>query len=166
MNELPLYENGKKTGKICWRREGLYCRFEAVSELRGEGIRRAYLCGETKDILLGVMEPQGGKLCCRKSFALQQLRSLGTWQRGEIRGGPDAEWKNYCGGLKGEFSQRIGSGALIRQNGDRTYLALPYDAAKPFPLPEVFCLASICSLRGQKYVVYAFSSDGCLLPQE
>ena len=40
----------------------------------------------------------------------------------------------------------------------RRYVALPYDALRPFPLPALFCLARICRIGGRDYVVYAFDS--------
>ena len=48
------------------------------------------------------------------------------------------------------------SGVLTRRTEERRYVALPYDAMRPFPLPALFCLARICRIGGRDYVVYAF----------
>ena len=51
-------------------------------------------------------------------------------------------------------------GALILRPGEgRRYLALPYDSKRPFPLPTLFCLASVRTLNGVRYAVFAFDEE-------
>jgi len=162
MNELPLYaENGRPAGMLRWKQEGLYVEFEALTDQRFDGIGRAYLRGEGGERLLGVMEPCGSGMRCRKRFAEPQLRWIGRWQGGVLRRGGEALWSPYAGEVKGEWAKRLArEGALQRKKGALQLVALPYDRDQPFPLTELFCLAEIREIGGRQYVVYAFSEEG------
>ncbi|MGM9661530.1 MAG: hypothetical protein ACI3WR_00365 [Oscillospiraceae bacterium] len=163
MNELPLLlEGGAPAGKLRWVQEGLYYQIEALADQRREGIYRAYLSCENGERLLGVMEPRGQGMYCRKRFAEQQLRGLGRWQGGLLRrSGGDGGWQPYAGELGGEWGGRVGAeGALTRPEGELRLVALPYDRGAPFPLTELFCLAQLRQIGGRRYVVYAFSPEG------
>ena len=45
-------------------------------------------------------------------------------------------------------------GALICERERETLLAIPCAENKPFPLPELFCLARIAPVRGRRGVIY------------
>lgn len=45
-------------------------------------------------------------------------------------------------------------GALICERERETLLAIPCAENKPFPLPELFCLARIAPVRGRRCVIY------------
>ena len=45
-------------------------------------------------------------------------------------------------------------GALICERERETLLAIPCAENKPFPLPELFCLARIAPVQGRRCVVY------------
>lgn len=167
MEELTLYfEDGRPAGRLRWRREGLYTELEALTERPFAGIGRAYLLGEGGERLLGVMEPWEGAMRCRRRFAEMQLRGLGRWQSGLLRlGGGEGDWTPYAGEVRGEWSRRLArTGALTRREGALQRVALPYGEGEEFPLTELFCLAEIRVLRGQRYVVYAFSGEGRPVP--
>ena len=51
-------------------------------------------------------------------------------------------------------------GVLTRVEGGRRYAAAPYDPARPFPLPSLFCFARIRRIGGQDYAVFAFDAQG------
>ncbi|MGM9618259.1 MAG: hypothetical protein ACI3W8_00250 [Oscillospiraceae bacterium] len=162
MNELPLLlEGGAPVGKLRWAQEGLYYQIEALADQRREGICRAYLSGENGERLLGVMEPRGQGMYCRKRFAEQQLQGLGRWQGGVLRRSGDGAWQPYGGELAGEWGSRIrAEGTLTRLAGSLRLVALPYDQGAPFPLTELFCLAQLRQIGGRRYVIYAFSPEG------
>ena len=48
------------------------------------------------------------------------------------------------------------SRALRRERNGRREYALPYSAAQPWPLPELFCFARPTQIGGRSYLVYAF----------
>lgn len=53
------------------------------------------------------------------------------------------------------------SGALVCERERETLLALPYDEGAPFPLPELFCLARVDTVRGQRCVLYRLDEKKC-----
>lgn len=163
MEELILYaEDGGAVGTLRWKREGLYVELEALTERRFEGIIRAYLRCESGERLLGVMEPFGGGMRCRRRFAEMQLRPLGRWQSGILRfSSGETGWMSYAGEITGEWSRRLtAEGILTKPEGALRLVALPYGMGEAFPLTELFCLAEIREIRGRRYVVYAFSGEG------
>ncbi len=162
MNELPLFgENGRPAGRLRWKREGLYIELEALSDQPFTEIVRAYLRCEGGERLLGVMEPCGGGMRCRKRFAEPQLQALGRWQSGILRRSGEPLWAPYRGEVKGEWGKRLAQdGILTRKEGEFRLIALPYPAGEAFPLTELFCLAEIRQIGGLRYVVYAFSEQG------
>ena len=48
------------------------------------------------------------------------------------------------------------SGVLLRREGDRRLIAIPWDAEKPFPMTPLFCFAKICRMESISYVIFAF----------
>ncbi len=42
------------------------------------------------------------------------------------------------------------SGAMVREEKREKLLALPYSESAPFPLPELFCLARIGRVAGER----------------
>ena len=162
MNELPLFaENGRPAGRLRWKKEGLYIELEALTDQPFAEIVRAYLRCEGGERLLGVMEPWGGGMRCRKRFAEPQLRSLGRWQGGILRRSGEPLWSPYGGEIKGEWGKRLPrEGVLTRKEGALRLAALPYPVGESFPLTELFCLAEIRQIGGLRYVVYTFSEEG------
>ena len=162
MNELPLFaENGVHAGKLLCSQEGLYIQMEARTDCRWDGICRAYLKGEYGEQLLGVLEPEGQGMVCRKRFARPQLQHLGNWQGAVVRRTGERGWQPYCGEVAGNWGKRLTrEGALLRRQGNLLLVALPYPAGGEFPFAELFCLAEIFAIGGQRYVVYAFSEEG------
>ena len=162
MNELPVFsENGMQLGKLRWTQEGLYMQTEARTEQRLSGICRAYLRCENGERLLGVMEPEGQGMVCRKRFAEPQLRGLGRWQ-GVILRGSGGGWQTYGGEIAGNWGKRLAKEtmALLWREGELLLVALPYPPGEEFPFVELFCLAEIMQIGGGRYVVYAFSREG------
>lgn len=162
MNELPLFaENGVPAGKLLWTQEGLYLQMEARTEKRWDGICRAYLRGEHGELLLGVLEPEGQGMVCRKRFAQPQLRYLGYWQGAVLRKNGERGWQPYGGEVTGNWGKRLlREGALFRRQGNQLLVALPYPPGGEFPFTELFCLAEIFEMGGLRYVVYTFSEEG------
>ena len=161
MYTVPLLQGGREIGTVRVREEGLYLRFTARMNGCTEGIRRAYLQFENGEQLLGVMEPDGSGMCCTRCFAKQQLCRLGALCAASLRGRDEICWQSYDGRLPGRFAAQIRkTGSLQRREGDSILLALPYSADAPFPLTELFCLASFSQIDGRDYIVYRFSEQG------
>lgn len=163
MEEWTLYgSDGCAVGTLRGQREGLYVALEAATPRCFAGIGRVYLRGGGGERLLGVMEPFGGGMRCRRRFAEMQLRTLGSIESAVLRvAGDETDWAAYGGELAGEWGRRLaGKGALWRREGELLLLALPYGEGAEFPLTELFCLAEIRILQGKRHVVYAFTGEG------
>lgn len=53
------------------------------------------------------------------------------------------------------------SGAMVREEKSGKLLALPYSESAPFPLPELFCLARVDTVRGRRCVLYRLDEKKC-----
>ena len=49
--------------------------------------------------------------------------------------------------------------ALIREEGARRCVAVPYDPARPFPLTRLFCFAQIRRIAGRNWAVFRFDGE-------
>lgn len=159
---LPLMKDGKSVGVLLTSEEGLYFCAEARTDTVLAGIWRAYLQFEKGERLLGVLEPFGEGMRCRRTFARQQTTPLGALRACAIRGGAENGWEAYRGGLPGSFGRRIstGGGAWSKKDETGWQIALPYPSASPFPLTDLFCLASVREINGTRCAVYRFREDG------
>lgn len=168
MDKFSLLWEGAPAGELTTEREALYTWFTARCRLPGEGLWCAWAVGDRGELRLGVLEPEGERAAIRRRFSDRMTAPLGKLLRGELRPAgeqpvrevwePAAEpgrlfrspWLRRC--LRGT------RGALTRTEGGYRYVALPYDREKAFPLPAMFCLARVRTIRGGLYVVYAFDA--------
>ena len=165
MDKFPLMQDGRPVGELITEREALYTWFEARGRVPEEGIWCAWAVGDRGELRLGVLEPCGDGAVIRRRFSARLTEPLGRIRQGELRPAHPAEpgdWLPAAGELfrspwLREQLQNA-SGVLTRQAAGRRYVALPYDAGRPFPLPALFCLARVCRIGGRDYVVYAFDS--------
>lgn len=163
MEGYTLYgEDGRAVGTLRRRQEGLYVELEARTPRPFPGIGRVYLRCAHGERLLGVMEPFGGGMRCRRRLAEPQLRPLGPCESAVLRvSGGDEDWVPYADGIAGEWGRRLAElGALTRRERAYQLVAIPYPPGAAFPLTELFCLAQVRTIRGARHVVYAFSADG------
>lgn len=162
MDKFPLTWEGGSVGELTLEAEPLYTWFTARCRLPEEGLWCAWAVGDKGELRLGVLEPQGDRAAIRRRFSRTMTAPLGKLLRGEIRpaGGetweaaPSPESLFRTPWLRQQL--RGISGALTGKAGEKRLLALPYDPAKPFPLPPLFCLARVRTIRGARFVVYAF----------
>ena len=165
MDKFPLLWDGRSVGELTTEREALYTWFEARCRLPEKGLWCAWAVGDQGELRLGVLEPCGDRAAIRRRFSARLTGPVGRLQWGELRPAHPAEpgdWLPAAGELfrspwLREQLQNA-SGVLTRQAAGRRYVALPYDAGWPFPLPALFCLARVCRIGGRDYVVYAFDS--------
>ena len=171
MDKFPLMWEGRSVGELTLEPEPLYTWFTARCRLPGEGLWCAWAVGDRGELRLGVLEPQGDRAVIRRRFSRTMTAPVGKLLRGEVRpAGGGGEWEAapqpetlfrtpwLCRQLRGV------SGALTAKAGEKRLLALPYDPAEPFPLPPLFCLARIRTIRGKLYVVYAFDGKEWPVP--
>ena len=158
MERYPLYRSGERWGEVSVRREGLYFRFEAVCPPAGEGVWRLFLQGEKGELPLGVLLPEGGRLRLCRRMSCQEAEGVGAFCRGEIRTGGAEGWKELPGGALPLWRERLGrrEGLRWRREGRLQYLAAPLCPESPFPLEELFCLATVTAVEGKPCVIYTF----------
>lgn len=169
METVPLLREGKTAGEITVQRDGLYLRLSARAALP-EGLWCVWLVGEQGEFRLGIPEPQGRESALCRRISARTLTPLGRLLRGEARplNGQECDWKSaskpaclFRDPCIQKVLERCG-GALVRRAGEQLFLALPYQAGRPFPLVSLFCFARICGIRGREYAVFAF--DGAEQP--
>ena len=150
--DYPLYLDRQRVGTICVTEDEREISFTVNGIVPG-GLYRVCVCGDRGELTLGAWE--GGEL--RRCFS----RRLAT-RTGHIRCavacpvGCDDGWRGvggstFCGwpAVNGLWRERSG----VRQ------LALPFPSDGPFPLPELFCLAQVCSVAGEQRAVFCFDRD-------
>ena len=69
------------------------------------------------------------------------------WTKGETLRFKNARWETAF------------RAALLRRDGARLELSLPYSPQKPFPLSELMCFARWERIEGQERIIYAFGED-------
>lgn len=168
MDKFPLLLEGAPAGELITEREGLYTWFTARCSLRS-GLWCAWAVGEGGELRLGVLEPEGRQgAVLRRRFSGRLTAPLGRILRGEARpvGAREPEGWEAAPSPEGLFRapwlrQRLkgAQGALTRRAGEVRYLALPYDARRPFPLTTLFCFARLRQIGPSAYVVYAFDGQ-------
>ena len=171
MDKFPLTWEGRHVGELTLETEPLYTWFTARCRLPGEGLWCAWAVGDRGELRLGVLEPQGDRAVIRRRFSRAMTAPVGKPVRGEVRpAGGSGVWEEVAAPdtlfrtpwLRHQL--RGVSGAMTGKQGNNRLLALPYDPAKPFPLPPLFCLARVRMIRGKPYVVYAFDEKEWPVP--
>ena len=162
MDKYPLLWQGKSAGELTVTEEGLYTCFDCACRLPGEGIWCAWAVGADGQLRLGVLEPEGRRGRIRRRFSRQMTAPLGKLLRGEVR--PAAEgaedWAPLDMGkepLRTPWLQKAlagTAGVLTRREGERRWLAVPWDCGKPFPLVPMVCFASLRRIRARDYAVF------------
>ena len=97
-------------------------------------------------MLLGVTEDGGLRRC----FSRELLAPAGELHRGVLR---------PCGGEAPErrgFLSRLPDTARTARQGRCVRALVPWREGEPFPIPELFCFASV----GQGRVTYLFDGEG------
>ena len=169
MERVKLCCLGEAAGEVLLTPEGSRTIIRAAMEDPEDGLYRAWLVGDRGELALGVMEPGGGKLtACRRVYR-RDVESLGVLRRGEarcsFRFGGETPWREtgcpaamfrtpFLRSRLGRFGR-----AWHRREGERLELALPLEAAGPFPLEALFCLGRLERVEGRECVVYAFQGE-------
>ena len=99
MERLKLYCQDVCRGEITLRSEGGRTEIRASMEDPGDGLYRAVLRGESGELMLGVLAPEGAGLgLCRKLYS-RDLAGIGPLRRGEARCSfhfQQAAWRETC----------------------------------------------------------------------
>ena len=184
MGKLPIVYGGETIGEAETTRERLYtCVSVRVAPRRG--LWRAWAVGDAGEIRIGTLEPVNGQSAICRRFSRQALSQAGELWRVELR--PDeskvpqetgAERPEASADESAEAWRRSGQGqrlfrnvrfqrqlrnvreALTRTDGERRRVALVREDDAPFPLPELFCLASAARIGAKDYWVFSFDRQG------
>ena len=166
-NRTTLRWGAQEVGRLTAAPEGADTCFRAEYRLT-EGLWRLYAVGRQNRLLLGCAE--GGQGILQRRFSRQLTEGLGALLGGLYRLFPGTcvfgfflwlcqavsapeDWRPVWAG---EFpGLALPEGALCRRVGRRRYLALPFQEDGPFPLTGLFCLASVRTLRGREWAIFA-----------
>ena len=163
MDKFPLFAGREACGELMTEQESLYTVFSVRCRLPGEGLWCAWAVGEQGELRIGVLEPMDNCAGIRRKFSHRMTEPLGRLLRGELRP-TESPLEKWTMGIQPPFRtpwlrQQMESLTGIRSRfaDGRRYVAIPYDARKPFPLTPLFCLARIRMIDGKRYVVFAFN---------
>lgn len=169
VDKFPLLLDGRAAGELTVEREALYTWFDARCRLPEEGgLWCAWAVGQAGSLRLGVLEPTGREAAIRRRFSMRMTEPLGRLLRGEVRPAAEEDRGTWRAVPEPETLFRApwlrkrlrgADGALLRTGEGRSFLALPYDNERPFPLCTLFCFASIRSINGVKYAVFVFDGE-------
>ena len=165
-----------QNGAVTVRQEGGRAICQAISRTGEDGLYKAWLQGERGRALLGTLIPEGGALRLRRSMEIRQLTGQGAWPptgadivmayafTSEAPPPHNWCWTNCPGQLMEERALREvlrdTRRSLLCRDPEGFYLAFPYSARNPFPIPPLFCLARLERLGGNWYTVFRFSRQG------
>lgn len=159
------------------REEGPRVVIEARLPDDNRGLYKASLTGAGGQVLLGTLIPEKGVLTLRRTLSVDQLRRQGAWPPtgGAVvlafpaTGGLDAcpegwQWQppplDRVTDPPLQQGMRRLSRVLLRWEGERFSMALPWSPGQPFPLPPLFCLSRLVRLSGRWWLVFAFDRVG------
>ena len=137
-NRTTLHWGAQEVGRLTAAPEGADTCFRAEYRLT-EGLWRLYAVGRQNRLLLGCAE--GGQGILQRRFSRQLTEGLGALLGGAAE--PVSAPEDWRPVWAGEFP------------GRRRYLALPFREDGPFPLTGLFCLASVRTLRGREWAIFA-----------
>ena len=173
MERIPLLWQEKTVGDLSVETAGLYTCFSCSCRLPGEGLWYVWLVGDGGELRLGLLEPAEKGAVLKKRLSLRNWAGLGTLRCARLRpaGGAEEDWHEMVQlplrtpWLRRELAGR--SDILLRRSEGRTWLAVPYKAASPFPLTQLYCLSRICRIRGRDYAVFSFDgTERPCIPEE
>ena len=162
MDKFPILWKGSSVGELILEKEQLYTWFTVQCRVPEDGLWCAWVIGEKGTLRLGVLEPIGGQFVIRRRYSDRLTAPLGKILRGEVRSAFDEEkgWervtepdRQICDPwLRKQIRGR--RDVLMRFDAEHTYLAVPYDKEKPFPMLPLFCFAVIRVIQKQSYAVF------------
>ena len=168
MGQTPIFWGEEHRGTLRAETRGLYTTFDARCRLPDRGLWCVWAVGDRGELRIGVAEPQGDQAGICRRFSIQQTACLGSLQKAVLRpAGEQADrvdWEPLTHPeqfrtpwLRGQLSQL--SGVRIARGEGVFRLAVPWDPAKPFPLTQLFCLATLRQLEGQWALIFTFDQQ-------
>jgi len=176
MDKFPLQWRGKSVGELVVEQAGLYTWYTAACRLPDNQLWCVWVVGERGELRLGILEPAGEAACIRRRFSARMVQPLGKLLQGEIRPAAKTvteQWETVSDPeslfqtpwLRCQLKDM--NGVLIRKSGPRRYLAIPWDSAKPFPLPRLMCFPAVRPIRQRCYAVFCFDeAENPVFPQQ
>ena len=164
MEKLDVLAEGRRVGAAALTEEGLYLRFTVDCEDVTSGPCRLVGVGDRGELRLGVPEPEGGRLRLSRALSRRDCAAVGNLSRLELRlpEGQTPVWEPLPANafrlpwLRARLGRE--KEVLFSRQGEIRLVALPFDLRRPFPWPELFCLARILSWQGRDWAVFAFDA--------
>lgn len=149
--QLPLTEGGLLRGEIYCRSDGFRCVFSIDVPPWGSGVKKVRLVGaDGKQVLLGTLIPEQGRLRLQRTMSLSSLRGAGVERPvvGEVDSGPSTGgWQPLrtftCQDKEvRELICRLHQGSW-RLEGPFLEVRFPWRLDMPVPVTPLFCLSEV-----------------------
>lgn len=177
--EFPVIYNGTEYGKAKVEREGIRFKISAqISEFYADKPFRLGAPTNGGTVSLGVMLPSGEQYVFSRVYSSNELKALGIFEISDftlikadesenaIKAAPqpltaeESGWEEsdepsmYI--AEGEFRRAFSEckKALIRREGEITYIAVPVVKGEEFPVMQLFCLGEAWKIGGKLHLVF------------
>ena len=143
--EVPVCLEKRRVGTMRVEPSGADTVFRVCCTGLPAGLYRLYACGAGGELLLGVTEDG----CLHRVFSPALLAPAGDIRCAVLR---------RCGGdaSRPGLLARLPPEAHTVRRGGCAEVTIPWREGEPFPIPELFCFASV----GQGRVTYLFDGEG------
>ena len=173
---LPLYLGPSVIGSVVCREDDVRITLSAKTYINMGGICRAYVRGRNGSLLIGVLAPSSGGFSAEKSISKSELSKQGlsfdeityayslkterTPEPEALLWHPVKEIPEHLRHNETVYSLARASDALFDNAHFPTAVAVPLVADRPFPRPDVLCLATPRRINGTLYGVIGISKAG------
>jgi len=158
-------------GSLSWRQEGSRVLLQAERPADGKGLYKVWLCRGGKDcFLLGTLMPEGGSLRLLRSVPRQELERAGCWPPEEARAAMVFAFRTDEGWHREDrpgnrfrdpvLGSSLSGPMLCRTGPEGFWLAAPYRADAPVPIPPLVCLARVGMVEGRPHWIWQFDPSG------
>lgn len=182
--EFPVIYNGIEYGKAKVERDGI--RFKISAQISGFYEDKPFRLGALANggaVPLGVMLPSGEQYIFSRVYSSNELKELEIYEisnftiiradesENTIKTAPqpltaeESGWEEsdepsmYI--AEGEFRHAFSEckKALIRREGEITYIAVPVIKGEEFPVMQLFCLGEAWKIGGELHLVFKVKGD-------
>lgn len=159
-------------GRLRLWEEGGRVFFRCERPLSREGLYKVWIRGDSGEMLLGTLVPEGGQLMLCRTLWGAEVRRCGCWPVRSARcemAFPFQQrrqngwyWEERPQTLVDAETARLGEwrGMFCYKGEGELFLASPLRRESPVPLSHLFCLAVPGTVWGERCLIWRFDGEG------